>query len=87
MQMHEVCHKKYTELRRNVRECNESQKGKDLKVSKNAIWSYMLTGKTASKKLLMLNKTHPHIGQVMDICIRFCGMIHGKEGARMFTLG
>lgn len=73
--------KKYTELRRNVRECNESQKGKDLKVSKNAIWSYMLTGKTASKKLLMLNKTHPHIGQVMDICIRFCDMIHGREGA------
>lgn len=73
--------RKYGELRKDVRECNGSPKEKSIKVSNADIWNYMLTGKTTSEKLLLLNKTHPHVGQVMDICIRFCDMIHGREGA------
>ena len=73
--------KKYGELRKNIRDCNEKQKAGSIRVSRDAIWSYMHTGKTASEKLLLLNKTHPHIGQVMDVCIHFCDMIHGREGA------
>lgn len=73
--------KKYGELRKNIRDHNESQKGKSIKVGKAAIWNYMLTGKTTSEKLLLLSKTHPVIGQVMDVCIHFCDMIHNKEGA------
>lgn len=73
--------KKYGELRKSIRDYNESQKGKSIKVGKAAIWNYMLTGKTTSEKLLLLNKTHPAIGQVMDVCIHFCDMIHNKEGA------
>ena len=73
--------KKYSELRKDVRDSNESQKEKAVKVSKSTIWNYMLTGNTTSKKLLLLNKTHPHVKQIMDICIRFCDMIHGKDGA------
>lgn len=73
--------KKYGELRKNIRDHNESQKGKSIKVGKAAIWNYMLTGKTTSEKLLLLSKTHPVIGQVMDVCIHFCDVIHNKEGA------
>ncbi len=73
--------RKYSELRKDVRDSNESRKEKAVKVSKSAIWNYMLTGKTTSKKLLLLSKTHPHVAQVMDICIHFCNMIHDKEGA------
>lgn len=73
--------KKYGELRKNVRDSNGSRKEKAVKVSKSAIWNYMLTGMTTSEKLMLLSKTHPHVAQVMDICIRFCDMIHDKEGA------
>lgn len=73
--------KKYGELRKSIRNCNENQKEGSIKISRRSIWNYMLTGKTASEKLLLLNKTHPHIGQVMDVCIHFCDMIHGREGA------
>ena len=63
--------KKYGELRKSIRNCNENQKEGSIKISRRSIWNYMLTGKTASEKLLLLNKTHPHIGQVMDVCIHF----------------
>ena len=73
--------RKYGELRKEIREYNEKHREQKLKIGKKAIWNYMLTGKTTSEKLLLLNKTHPHVSQVMDICIHFCDMIHAREGA------
>lgn len=72
---------KYGELRKKVRESNKCRKAKGVKVSRTDLWNYMLTGNTASEKLMLLNKTHPHIAQVMDICRHFCDMIHDKDGA------
>jgi len=73
--------RKYKKLRKNVKDYNENHKGETVNVRRSTIWKYIRTGKTTSEKLLLLNKTHPHVQQIIDICIRFCNMIHAKEGA------
>lgn len=72
---------KYKRLRKNVKDYNENHKGVVVSVKKTAIWNYIRTGKTTSERLLLLNKTHPHVQQIIDICIRFCNMIHARDGA------
>lgn len=72
---------KYTELRKEVREHNAKHQDKNVRIRKSAIWEYIRTGNTTSDRLLLLGKTHPHVQQVIDICMHFCNMIYAREGA------
>ena len=56
-------------------------KVKTTRVRAAAIWKYIITGETASKKLLKLHETHLEVEQVIQICIRFRKMLHGEDDA------
>ena len=74
--------KRYTELRRQVREHNRNlTEAKAAKVKPSAIWSYIMTGRTSSKRLLKIAKTHLPANRIIQACISFRRMIHGEDGA------
>lgn len=73
---------KYEPMRKIIRESNKNiEKDKVVKVTSKSIWKYIKTGKTVSEKLLALGKTHPLVNDIINICIRFCKMIHGEDDA------
>lgn len=74
---------KYTELRKLVRENNKKLEatGKCVKIRKDVIWNYVLTGQTTNEKLLKLETTHPQIHKVINSCISFRRMIVLKDGS------
>lgn len=74
---------KYSELRHLVRENNKSLEatGKCTRLRKDAIWHYILTGHTTSRKLLKLKTTHPQVDKVISSCISFRSMIAAGDGS------
>jgi len=76
-------YKHYKPLRDEVRMQNKAlgEKEKTARVKASSIWNYIVTGKTASKKLMELGRTHPEVEQVIRICIGFRKMIHQEPGA------
>ena len=73
--------KKYKELRQKVRECNHEGKAKGIRIGKSAIWNYIITGKTDSKKLLEIHKTYPKVQQDIGLCIGFVRTLFNRDGA------
>ena len=72
----------YAELRKQVREHNRRMpEMKAEKVKPSAIWHFIMTGRTSSRKLRKAWDTHPSVGRVMRTCVSFRRMIHGEEGA------
>lgn len=74
---------KYSELRRQVRQNNKRLEaaGKNIRLRKDVIWNYIMTGQTTSEKLRKLKKTHPQVDKVMDACVKFRSMIAAEEGS------
>lgn len=74
---------KYSELRKMVRENNKRLEatGKSVRIRKDVIWHYVLTGLTTSEKLKKLKTTHPQIDRVINSCINFINMIASKDGS------
>lgn len=73
---------KYGPIRRAVRECNKKIKQSEpLSISARSIWNYIRTGKTDSEKMATLGQTHPLVGSIINVCVRFCKMIHGEDDA------
>jgi len=73
---------KYGPIRKTIRECNKKIKeNKPLNVSAKSIWSYIRTGYTESEKLAALGQTHPLVDNIINICMRFCKMMHGTDDA------
>lgn len=74
---------KYSELRKRVRENNKilEATGKCIRIRKDVIWHYVLTGQTTSEKLLKLKTTHPQIDRVINSCINFRNMIASKDNS------
>ncbi|MBO6059219.1 MAG: ISL3 family transposase, partial [Bacteroidaceae bacterium] len=74
---------KYRPLREEVRLHNKAlgERKKSVKVKGSTIWSYIVTGKTESEKLLRLKDTHPEVEQVIRVCIRFRKMLHDEDDA------
>lgn len=73
---------RYAELRRQVREHNRKiPQEKTARIGGATIWSYVLTGKTSSQKLMKLAATHTAIHNIIGTCIDFRKMIHGERGA------
>ena len=74
---------KYSELRKLVRENNKRLEatGKCVRIRKDVIWNYVLTGQTTSEKLLKLKTTHPQIDRVINSCINFRNMIASKDNS------
>lgn len=73
--------RKYKELRQQIRKQNHEKGKKRLKVGKTAIWKYIITGKTDSKKLLEIHDAHPEVEQAIQLCIGFVRTLFGREGA------
>ena len=71
---------KYTEIRANARENNNKLKKQKVRVSKKAIWSYIMEGKTDCDKLKNLSRTHPYAEQAIKACVELVMIIKGKEG-------
>ena len=73
---------RYTELRRQVREHNRNlAKAKTSRVKPSAIWNFIMTGRTSSKRLQNIAKTHLLANKIIQACISFRRMIHGEDGA------
>ena len=74
---------KYSEQRKLVRENNQRLEatGKCVRIRKDIIWSYVLTGQATSEKLQKLKTTHPQIDRIINSCINFRSMIASKEGS------
>lgn len=73
---------KYTMLRAKIRIQNEIiQKGKEKKLNTQTIKSYIMTGKTNSKKLILLKETNPNVDNIIKACIAFKNMLACKEDA------
>ena len=74
---------RYKVLRQEVRLHNKAlgEKGKTVRVKAATIWKYILTGETASKKLLRLHETHPEVERVIQTCILFRKMLHDEDDA------
>lgn len=74
---------KYSELRKLVRENNKilETTGKCVRIRKDVIWNYVLTGQTTSDKLQKLKITHPQIDRVINSCINFRNMIASKDNS------
>lgn len=73
--------RKYKELRHQVRKQNHEKRKKQLKVRKAAIWEYIITGKTDSKKLLEIHDSHPEVEQAIQLCIGFVSTLFDRDGA------
>lgn len=73
---------KYGPIRKNVRECNKKIKeSKPMSISSRLIWNYIRTGKTDSEKMATLRQTRPLVDSIINVCVRFCKMIHGEDDA------
>lgn len=73
---------RYTELRRQVREHNRNlANAKTSRVKPSAIWNFIMTGRTSSKRLQNIAKTHLLANKIIQACISFRRMIHGEDGA------
>ena len=74
---------KYKPLRKEVRLHNKAlgEQKMAIKVKGSAIWNYIVTGETGSKKLLKLKDTHPEVEQIIQVCIRFRKMLHDEDDA------
>ena len=74
---------RYSELRRQVRHNNKRLEatGKSIRLRKDVIWHYIMTGQTTSEKLRKLKTTHPQVDKVMDACVRFRSMVAAEEGS------
>lgn len=74
--------KRYTELRKQIREHNNKKTtAKGARVKLATIRYFISTGKTESKKLLELKETHPEIENILQVCREFTSMLEGKEDA------
>lgn len=71
---------KYAEIRARVRENNNKLKKQKVRVSKKAIWSYIMEGKTECDKLKNLSRTHPYAEQAIKACVDLGKIINGREG-------
>lgn len=74
---------KYSELRKLVRENNKRLEatGKCVRIKKDVIWHYIMTGQTSCEKLLKLKTTHSQIDRVIKSCMSFRSMIASMEGS------
>lgn len=74
---------RYKVLRQEVRSHNKALSGqkKTVRVKASAIWNYIVTGETTSRKLLKLHETHPEVEQVIGVCMRFRKMLHAEKDA------
>ena len=74
---------KYLPQREEVRLHNKAlgERKNSVKVRGEAIWNYVVTGETGSKKLMKLKDTHPEVEQIIRVCIRFRKMLHDEDDA------
>lgn len=73
---------KYGQIRKTIRECNKKLKDtRPLRISADSIWNYIRTGKTESERLATLGETHPLVNDIINVCVRFCKMIHNDDDA------
>ena len=74
---------RYKLLREQVRNHNKAlgEQRKSVSVKASTIWNYIVTGETASRKLLKLHETHQEVEQVIQVCMRFRKMLHDEDDA------
>ena len=72
---------KYKELRKQIRTQNTLDTNKGIKVSTKAIWNYICSGKTESKKLSELHRTHPEVEGIIHLCMEFIKTLLNRENA------
>ena len=71
--------RKYREIRKKVRTHNARREVKVVRMRKDTIWKYILTGKTSSRKLCELREIHPEMEEVMQLCSAFIQILMGKD--------
>lgn len=71
--------RKYREIRKKVRTHNARREVKVVRMRKDTIWKYILTGKTSSRKLCELREMHPEMEEVMQLCSAFIQILMGKD--------
>ena len=74
---------RYKVLRREVRIHNKElgEQKKTVNVKASAIWKYIVTGETTSKRLLKLHEKRPEVEQVIQVCMHFRKMLHDEHDA------
>ena len=72
---------KYKELRKQIRTQNTLDTNKGIKVGTKAIWNYICSGKTESKKLSELHRTHPEVEGIIHLCMEFIKTLLNRENA------
>lgn len=70
---------RYREIRMGVREANRAMGEKGIRVRKREIWSFIKTGVTENKRLAGINRTHPYVSQVRELCTEFINMVRVGE--------